>query len=180
MKRLDDEPNGPPWTGAGYDAVRFGKWLRNLWQKQAGVGANGETYDYESERARLTKAQADKAELESAELRGEMVRADDLIEEWGRMVGSLRSRLLSIPSKTAPVSRAATTDEEAKTLIEAEIIEALEELSSDGLTERARTRQDRVRRNTEASSTSDGEYVGGREPETEPGKQRRARKVANR
>ena len=96
--------------------------------------------DYHKEKARLTKAQADRTELDAAEIRGELVRADHVIESWSRMLGSARARLLSIPSKAAPRVRAAANDEEAASLIESEVLEALEELSSNGLPERSRAR----------------------------------------
>lgn len=159
-----------------FDAARIGyiRWLR---EKAAGRSGGDEGEGLTYERTRLFRAQADKTELEAKELRGEMVRADDVIETWSRKAGAMRSRLLSLPSKAAPRARAAASDEQAAKLIEAEVIEALEELSGDGLPDRTRARRTRDEGGAEAAATTDGESVGRRVPATVAGKRRRTRKV---
>ena len=180
LLRLHDSDDPPPWVaGAGYDAEKFGQWMLRRFRRDVGVAENGKVYDYETERARLTKAQADKVELEAHELRGEMVLADHVIEAWARMLGAARSRLLSLPSKAAPRVRAAANDEEAARLIESEVLEALEELSSDGLPDRTRSRRTRNPSHPEAAAEADGERMGGRVSPPEPRKRGRARKVAD-
>jgi hypothetical protein len=156
LLRAENEADPPPWTGDGYECVAFGKWLKRRWVRESGLDDDGVVYNYEQERARLTKAQADKTELEARELRGEMVRAEDVIESWGRMLGALRSRLLSIPSKSAPRARAAENDEQAAKLVEVEVLEALQELSDDGLPDRARARRDRWSRDPKTAAEADG------------------------
>ena len=124
--------------------------------------------------AELDKAQADKTELEASELQGQMVRAEWVIEEWSRMLGALRSRMLSIPTKTAPRARGAMTDEEAATMIEIEVVEALQELSDDGLDPTTRARQQRRAASNAPAAAADGERVGRRVQAAVPGKRRRA------
>lgn len=160
LARLDKGEDAPPWTGRGYDAERFGQWLKRQWRKDLGLADDGTVYDYEKERARLTKAQADRTELEAAELRGELVRVEHLVEEWGRMLSALRARLLSLPSKTAPRARTAASDEVALRLIEDEVLQALEELSADGLPDRTRARRERVAGSAEASAAPERQRVG--------------------
>lgn len=179
IQALARSADPPPKGAGGHPARDFGEWLKRRHLRGLGVADDGKVYDYETERARLTKAQADKTELEAKELRGEMVRADEVIEEWGRMLGAARSRLLSLPTKIAPLARAAAGDEVAARLIETEILEALAELSDDGIPERTRARRSRRASGAEAAAQADGESVGGRVPAPEPGKRRRARKVAN-
>jgi hypothetical protein len=179
LLRLHESDDPPPWVGDGYECVAFGRWLNRKRDRERGIGDDGQVYDYERERARLTKAQADRTELEAAELRGEMVLAEHVIEAWARMLGSARSRLLSLPTKAAPRARAAASDEEAASLIESEVLEALEELSSDGLPDRTRARRARITGRAEAAAEADGEPVGGRGTPPEPGKRRRTRKVAD-
>lgn len=177
LLRLHESDDPPPWVGDGYECKAFGRWLARRRDRERGMGDDGQVYDYERERARLTKAQADRTELEAAELRGEMVRAEHVIEAWARMVGAARARLLSLPTKAGPRARAASNDEEAASVIEAEIIEALEELSSDGLPDRTRARRTRHEASPETSAAPDSEPVGGRIPAPESGKRRRTRKV---
>ena len=174
LAKLDKETDGPPWTGKGYDAERFGAWLRERWRRDVGIAEDGQVYNYEQERARLTKAQADRTELEAAELRGELVRVADLVDEWGRMLGAVRSRLLSLPSKAAPRARGAVNDDEAATLIEVEVLEALEELSADGLPDRTRARRERIAGRAEAAAEADGERMGRRGAALVAGKRGRA------
>ncbi len=177
LHRLHEESDPPPWTGNGYNAAQFGIWLRRRWKRELGVTGDGTVYDYETERARLTKAQADRTELEAQELRGEMVSADLVIEAWGRMLGAMRARLLSMPQKAAPRARATLTDEEAAKLIEREVIEALEELSDDGLPDRTRARRARRSERPEATASADGQRVGGRVPKVVTRKRGRTGKV---
>jgi hypothetical protein len=177
--RLHDERDPPPWTGEGYNAKMFGEWMKRRWRADTGMTADGQVYDYETERARLTKAQADRTELEAAELRGDMVRAAWVIEEWSRMLGSLRSRMLSLPTKAAPRARGAPSDAEAAALLEREVLEALQELSDDGLDPRTRSRQERRAGRDAAASPVDGKRVGRRVSAPVAGKRGRARKVAD-
>lgn len=163
----------------GYPCLEFGEWLRRRIASQYGVADDGRSYDYDAERARLTKAQADKTELEAAELAGEIVRVEQVIATWSKLAGAMRARLLAMPSKIAPVVRVTETDEEASATIEREVLEALEELSSDGLPESARARRARAARDSEAATETDGEPVGGSVPSTERRKRGRAGPVAH-
>lgn len=167
----------PPKGAGGYPPREFGAWLKRRHLRGVGVDTDGKRYDYDAERARLTKAQADKTELEASELQGQMVRAEWVIEEWSRMLGALRSRMLSIPTKTAPRARGAMTDEEAATMIEIEVVEALQELSDDGLDPTTRARQQRRAASNAPAAAADGQRVGRRVPAAVPGKRGRARKV---
>ena len=182
LLRLHDSDDPPPWTEEGYPAEKFGDWLKRRWLKDAGVAEDGEVYHYETERARLTKAQADKTELEAAELAGHLVRVDEVETEWGRMCGAVRARILSLPTKAAPRVRVAINDEEAAAILEVEAIEALDELSKDGLPPTTRERRDRAQAGAERSETATtavGESVGGPVPPSQPGKRRRAGSVEN-
>jgi phage terminase Nu1 subunit (DNA packaging protein) len=161
MASISKSADPPPKGANGYDCREFGQWLKRRHLRGVGVDSTGIRYDYDAERARLTKAQADKTELEARELQGEMVVADAVIEEWARMLGALRARLLSIPSKTAPRARGAQSDEHASKLIEAEVLEALQELSDDGLPERTRARRTRGAERTPSPAQTDGESMGG-------------------
>jgi len=95
----------------------------------------GRAYDYQKERARLTYHQAERAELENAITRGELIPADQVEETWTNQVLRMRSRLLAIPSRVAHQVQAAESFDEMRKIIATAAHEALEELSTDGLSE---------------------------------------------
>ena len=112
--------------------------LPSMWPSRARpaeAAAAGEDAlaDFQAERTRLTKAQADKAEMEAQQLRGELVRADLVVLEWADMIGAARARLLALPSaiahRIAPPGKTA----EAMALAKEAVNEALTELAGDGL-----------------------------------------------
>jgi phage terminase Nu1 subunit (DNA packaging protein) len=74
-------------------------------QDRGSIGANtvDDAKSYYEQRARLIRLQADRAETELDELRGSLVLVDDVSEQWARLLGRMRQRILSIPSKLAPM-----------------------------------------------------------------------------
>ena len=78
-----------------------------------------------AERSRLTKIKADAAEVEARKLAGELVPAADIETAWLAVAGAVRSRLLAIPSRTAPRIVALKTPTEAQALLRKEINAAL-------------------------------------------------------
>ena len=88
-----------------------------------------EVLDYHAEKARLTKLQADKAQVELDERKGQLVEVDAISAEWARVVTDCKNRLLSIPTKAAPIVAPLSTPSEVMQVIEDLIREALEELA---------------------------------------------------
>ena len=78
-----------------------------------------------AERSRLTKIKADAAEVEARKLAGELVPAADIEAAWLAVAGTVRSRLLAIPTRTAPRIVALKTPAEAQALLRKEINAAL-------------------------------------------------------
>ena len=78
-----------------------------------------------AERSRLTKIKADAAEVEARKLAGELVPAADIETAWLTVAGAVRSRLLAIPTRTAPRIVALKTPAEAQALLRKEINAAL-------------------------------------------------------
>ena len=52
---------------------------------------------YDEARTRKVNAEAEIAELELKKIHGELVIADDVVSAWTDVLGSVKSRLLSIP-----------------------------------------------------------------------------------
>lgn len=184
LARLASNSDDPPLRepGGKYPCEAFGQWLTRRFERRYGVTEEGTQPTVQSEKARLTRAQADKAELHAAQMASVLVRVEDVESEWTRMLGSMRARLLSLPSKVGPSARAALSDGEAAALIEQEVLEALAELSGDGRPSRARIdRGDPSQDDADPASAAedDGESVGRRRAAPQPRKLGRPRKVAD-
>ena len=99
--------------------------LREMAASRAGNGDLNLT----DERARLAKEQADAKEMENAIARGELVYIEDVAKRVEQSLAKVRTRLLAIPTKVAPEAAAADDPKEVQTLIERQIVEALNELA---------------------------------------------------
>lgn len=84
---------------------------------------------YDEARTRKVNAEAEIAELELKKIHGELVIADDVVSAWTDVLGSVKARLLSIPTKAAPVVAAESNAGMCQNILEDLITEALEELS---------------------------------------------------
>lgn len=112
-----------------YDTADVIAWMIRQEIEKLTVGEDGTVHDYEAERARLTHHQANKTELEAKVLRGELIPADTVERVQGSMVGAFRSKLLSMPTKTAGKVQHMADIADIEDAIRAEIYEALSELS---------------------------------------------------
>ena len=97
--------------------------------RPSSVPVGPDVLDYQTEKARLTKLQADKAQVELDERKGQLVEVEAISEEWARVVTDCKNRLLSIPSKAAPIVAPLSKPAEVMQVIEDLVREALEELA---------------------------------------------------
>ena len=106
------------------DAVRlqYLKRIRNL------AGNNNNNLELGAERARLAKEQADAKEMENAVERGDLVYIEKVARQFEQQLTKARNKLLAAPTKVAAEAHAAATVKEVREIIEAAIIEALDEL----------------------------------------------------
>jgi phage terminase Nu1 subunit (DNA packaging protein) len=116
-----------------FDIAAVHEWGIRRHTKKSGADYDGEIYDYQHERARLTHAQADKAELENQELRGEVIPAAVVQEVWTESVINVRARILAMPTRIAHAAAAVETVPEAHEIVRAACYEALEEIATDEL-----------------------------------------------
>ncbi len=119
------------------------------------------------------RAQRRKITLQTARLRGELVPKAQVAEVWSRLIGNCRSRLLSLPSKLAGSLRGQTEAAVIRDRIEAEIVEALAELSDQGNFETFMADLEAVPEpdsasddDVDASAAPDDQPVGRRKPKT--------------
>ena len=98
----------------------------------ANVGAGnvkiGGTYD--EARTRKVNAEAEIAELELAKVRGELVVVDDVIKAWETVLMAVKAKMMSVPTKAAPVVASEGEAGKCQAVIEDLVREALEELES--------------------------------------------------
>ena len=168
IRHLESEGSAPDRLPDGsYSCEAVGKWLRDRILSELGVANDGKAYDYEAERARLTKAQADRTELEVRELRAELVRMPVVEQHWQSMVASARARLLALPSRIAAQIAGPDRLQQVQDKAQALVYEALAELAGDAVPEQIRNRAaaESERANDEnlsAAAETDHESVGRR------------------
>ena len=129
MAHEDDPP--PRGVEGGYNCKKYGEWLRRRAVAGLGVTNDGDIYDFQAERARLTHHQANKTRLEEYALNGKLIPAAQVEEEWLNRAMAMRAKLLSLPSKLATVAMSATSLREVKDFAATEIYAALDELAID-------------------------------------------------
>ncbi len=89
--------------------------------------------DYDAARTRREIAEANLAELKEAEQQGKVIQVEAVRAAWARRLAGTRDALLQIPIRVAPVVAAESSIEQVSILLEAELRQALAELSRDGL-----------------------------------------------
>jgi phage terminase Nu1 subunit (DNA packaging protein) len=83
-------------------------------------------------RTRREIAEANLAELKEAEQMGKVIQVEAVRAAWARRLASTRDAILQIPVRVAPVLAAETSIEQVSILLEAELRQALHELSRSG------------------------------------------------
>lgn len=149
------------------------RWRAEDERRQSEVGNKPKDYDGAIQRKVI--AEAELKEMELAERRQELVSLDQVTKDMEKVFMALRTKLLSIPIKAAPLLVACRNESELQQVLTKQVDEALHELSNLPFIE-----DEPVSVSSEAASPStevDREPVGGRKPDTKPRKQRRARKV---
>ena len=86
--------------------------------------------DYDAARTRKMNAEAELAELELERVHGTLVVAEDVVDAWNDVLTALKAKLLSVPSKAAPVVSTEHDSAICKDILEDLINEALEELAN--------------------------------------------------
>jgi multidrug resistance efflux pump len=84
---------------------------------------------YSEALARKTQAQAQREELKLAIAQGEVVRISDVRQAQEKINGIIRSRLLAMPGKLAPILLGLGSASAIKAKLETEVYEVLSELA---------------------------------------------------
>lgn len=98
--------------------------------KAKGAAPAAALLDPAQEKARRDRAAAELAELRLGQERGRWVAVEAVARVLSGELAALRSRLLALPSRVAPLYASTRTPQEAHALVAREVNDALEELSS--------------------------------------------------
>ena len=122
LQYIEKEDNPPQrYDSKTFDARVFGAWLI--------ADATGTDYDYNEERARLTKFQADEKELQVKVLAGDLVPSDQVLEMLQTVISNARAKLLTLPIKAAQAALNATDLKDIEREIKDLVHESLSELN---------------------------------------------------
>ena len=97
--------------------------------REQAVRAQAGAPDYALERARFIKARADLAEMEAEQRRGALIAAEEIEAAWIAVLALLRTRLLALPDRLAPLAHEQTSLSAVRDLIRGAIREALDDLA---------------------------------------------------
>jgi phage terminase Nu1 subunit (DNA packaging protein) len=86
--------------------------------------------DYNTEKARLVKLQADKAELELEVMNNNLVQVDDVSSAWVSMLTDVKTKLLTIPAMISPVVAVEDNPGVVQDIIDQSLRDALRDLSN--------------------------------------------------
>lgn len=154
-----------------YDLIACVRAYIKYLQERA-FGKDAAPQDTHLERARLLKAQADKTELEVDTLRGNLIPLEQVESDWRGIVMACRSKLLSIPSRSAFQIATLSDTHEIERFLKRSIYEALNELAKpENYADIEALPEDEADGDLglDATTGADGEPVGGSEPEIKPG-----------
>jgi phage terminase Nu1 subunit (DNA packaging protein) len=107
------------------------------------------------ERTRLIKLQADKVQFELNIARGDYLPFELFVPTWQELIGSSRSRLLSIPSTLK--NKMPHLDNDVINSIDHSIREVLSEIGKDGIPSQLRKRVENIYRDVEPAAEADAE-----------------------
>ena len=128
-------------------------YIRFLQERQ--MGGNESPTDYNTEKARLTKLQADFKEIELAELKGKLMPLELVLEAWIGHVSNARAKLLALPPKAASQTVGVESYLEIEQILTVLVHESLDELSNDGLPEEYRQRIRTITKDLEIAADAD-------------------------
>lgn len=128
VQQLSREGVIPKADRGQYDLIGSVRGYVRYLRDQA-VRAQAGAPDYASERARYIRARADLAEMEAAQRRGSLIAAEDIEAAWIAVLALLRTRLLALPDRLAPLAHEQTTVGNTRNLIRATIREVLDDLA---------------------------------------------------
>lgn len=131
------------------------------WRLNRDQGGEDGSLNLQAEKARLASAQADKTEIEVEILKGKVFRAESVEKAWTDMIGNCRARMLTIPTKLAPIMSAEKDQKRCESKLRDAIYEALFELKDYEPTQYSDVTPEAGDADDSAAAEADPERVGG-------------------
>lgn len=129
VRQLAQEGVVPKHESGSYELVPTIKAYVNYIKVGIDAEEGSDKANLDKEKYLHEKAKREKAELILGEMKGELHDAAIVEEVMSDMLSNFRSKLLSIPSKTAPILLGINDIPEIQEILEEKIFEALQELS---------------------------------------------------
>lgn len=170
--------------------VKKGRGKYALWESVRGIVYHRETKktnqwdgedggDYETHRARLTKAKADIAEMDAGIRKAQVHDAGAVAAVWGDMIANAKAKLLSMPTALAGRIHGEESLELVKERIEEAVHQALNELANYDPSLATKRYVSEHSGPLEAAAEVEDEPVGGQPPKAVKRGKRRAGPVAD-
>lgn len=123
--------------------------------------------DYQAERTRLVRAQAEGAELKNAQMRRDLLPSEDVLLVWDMQHANIRRTALSIPAKLANRVATEANPHQCQKLINDAICDALDDLSRPSADDYV---IEEVEPDAPTAGNPDPESVGGQAQKVKPEK----------
>jgi phage terminase Nu1 subunit (DNA packaging protein) len=130
---------------------------------KAKIGREFTAEDLAINRNRLLKAQADLVEIEKQKQEGELIAKQEVKKNWLSILSVIKSKLLSMPNKVAPVVMTYKNVNEVKLILKDKIYDTLHEIAGADLTQddKRNVRSRKVKsKPIKTSSDSNNKQVG--------------------
>lgn len=125
-----------------------------LKQARNSSGAGG---DLSQQQLRLARNKAEKSEIELQVIKGELLPLNEIVGHWENLFLAFRAKILAIPNKAAHVALNATSLEDVETSLELFLLEALEELSGDGMPDEYKQSRQAIAVSANAAAKTNGQ-----------------------
>ncbi len=132
-KNFGDIPSKKEGKNRVYELADVLQWQAQKIYQEFQIGDDGQVYNYEAERARLTHHQANKTSLEEQEMLGQLVRTESVKKVVADMTVAFKFKVLSIPTKCAGLLVTLDQLDEIENFLKQQIHECLEELHTEQL-----------------------------------------------
>jgi phage terminase Nu1 subunit (DNA packaging protein) len=154
--------------GNQYDSAAVIAW------REARALSDQPVTDYDTERTRKVKIEADILGIQKAQIEGRMIPSEKVEAAWVSLVSAFRARMLAIPSRCAPIIAGLGSYVEVENTLTDVIHEALTELSNGQLGDSIAGEFEPSGGSGEAAAEADSIPMGEYEPVPKRRRQRRA------
>lgn len=97
--------------------------------QERAIGKELGSIDYNTEKARLVKLQADKAELEVDAMNGTLISKEDVLDAWTSMLVDMKTKILTIPAMVSSVVAVEDQPGVVQDILDKSLRDALRDLS---------------------------------------------------